>query len=206
MASSSRAFGGFDLPSGRIGRREVRKDRIQPTSLVLQKPPKKVNPQPIEQFFLLESASRFFFADWRETHFPRSKDSGGGKGGQEKAKADFAPGGHVRIGNPQSAPCEKINANPNQNRIGGAQRAMPGGRKRVRAGAKEEHSQKHGNSGKQENPGCLPMLPPLSPKAMPSGTMREHGPNFARIFRQRKYPMCWLQLEERRLFAFDPCR
>ena len=59
---------------------------------------------------------------------------------------------------------------------------MPGGRKRVRIEAEEEHSQKHGKGGKQEYPSRLPMLPSLSPKAVPSGTMWKHGGSLHEFF------------------------
>ena len=52
----------------------------------------------------------------------------------------------------------------------------------MRVEPKEEHSQKYGNGGKQENPSRLPMLPSLSPKAVPSGTMWKHGGSLHEFF------------------------
>ena len=52
----------------------------------------------------------------------------------------------------------------------------------MRIEPKEEHSQKHGKGGKQEYPSRLPMLPPFSPKAVPSGTMWKHGGSLHEFF------------------------
>ena len=81
----------------------------------------------------------------------------------------------------------------------------------MRIEVKEEHSQKHGNGGKQEYPGCLPMLTPLSPKAVPSGTVKKHDQSLHGFFgkgninmwgigQQKQRPACGQSVRRFRFF------